>query len=159
MHQLEVFSYILRTSTNFELRNRHLQSLVECSGHTLRKLVLLECNRLTSTIIAECLASLPRLEYFALSLVTVEELYTNFLLSLPKTVQVLKLRVINAWYAVSLYEEEKMLCDTIEEFLGHRHLCIVAMKFRSSLLDGPRERRCRGIALRRGISFYTDFSE
>lgn len=155
MHQLQEFSYILVNKTGFELRNRHLESLIQCSGHTLRKLVLLECNRLTTTVIADCLTQLPNLEYFALALVTVEELESNFLLSLPTNVTVLKLKVINAWYAVILHPGEKIICQTVEDFLQERPLQTVAMDFRSSLLGGPIIQRCKEIASDRGISFST----
>ena len=153
MTQLEEFSYALQVKTAFELRDLHLQSLAQTSGHTLRRLVLLECNRLTSTVIAQCLDNLPNLEYFALFLVTVEELNSNFLLSLSNSVQVLKLQVLNAWYATALLKEERILCDTVEEFLRYRPLHTVAVQFRSSLFDSVRVERCKSIAAARGIWF------
>ncbi|TCD61315.1 hypothetical protein EIP91_008643 [Steccherinum ochraceum] len=153
MHQLEEFSFALLQKTGFELRNRHLESLVQCSGHTMRKLVLLECTRLTSATIADCLANLPNLEYFALSLVTVEELEANFLLSLPPRVEVLKLKVTNAWYAIVLYEKEQLLYDTMETFIQERPFRVVAMNIRSSIMGPLRVERCQRIASSRGITF------
>jgi len=112
--RIESFSYGLGHKLGFELRNSHLESVVSLSGARLRKLVLLGCTRLTTDAIAACLDRLTALEYFALSLTTVGELRTNFILSLAPTVSVVKLHIMNAWYAVPLLAEERGLCDALE---------------------------------------------
>ncbi|KZT72750.1 hypothetical protein DAEQUDRAFT_722365 [Daedalea quercina L-15889] len=141
---LESFLYAQGHRLGFELRNRHLESVVALSGSRLRTLVLLGCSRLSSAIIAACLEQLPLLEVFALSLVTVDELRTNFLHSLPLTVSVLKLHIINAWYAVPLLVEERGLCETLENnvMVREKPPTRMALNFRERLLveDGRRER-------------------
>ncbi|KAH9937096.1 uncharacterized protein B0H18DRAFT_867218 [Fomitopsis serialis] len=141
---LESFLYAQGHRLGFELRNRHLESVVALSGSRLRTLVLLGCSRLSSACIASCLEQLPLLEIFALSLVTVDELRTNFLLSLPLTVSVLKVHVVNAWYAVPLRVEERGLLDALENSIMVREKPPkrTTLNFREQLLleDGRKER-------------------
>jgi len=141
---LESFSYGLGHRLGFELRDRHLESLISLSGGQLRKLILLGCSRLSSKAIADCLDGLPLLEYFALSLITVHELRTNFVLSLSSSVSVVKLQVINAWYAIPLLDEERSLCDALENTVlarttPPRQICV---NFRDQLMveEGRRQR-------------------
>ncbi|KAJ8494639.1 hypothetical protein ONZ51_g2227 [Trametes cubensis] len=154
--RLESFSYALGHRLGFEIRNHHLESLATAYGSSLRKLVLLGCSRLSTTTITHCLQNLPALEYFALKLVTVDELRSNFVLSLslPPRLAVFKLQVLNAWYAIPLREEERGLCDAIESVVLLRdaplhHVCVC---FRTQLMveDGRQERWAR-IARDRGI--------
>ncbi|KAI9060178.1 hypothetical protein FKP32DRAFT_1679139 [Trametes sanguinea] len=111
-------------------------------------------DELSSGVITRCLKSLPRLEHFALHLVTVDELRSNFVLALPPSLSVFKLQVVNAWYAIPLRDEERGLCDAIEKVVLLRdrpfeHVCVC---FREQLLteDGRRERWLR-IAEERGL--------
>lgn len=142
--RIESFQYALGHRLGFEIRNRHVESLATHHGSTLRKLVLLGCSRLSSSVLTQCLESLSVLEYFALHLVTVDELRSNFLRALPPSLAVLKLQVINAWYAVALLAEERELCHTIESGVLHRDkpLDMVAVCFRDRLLaeDGRHDR-------------------
>lgn len=141
---LETFLYAQGHRLGFELRDRHLNSVIALSGSRLRTLVLLGCSRLSSATIAACLKQLPLLEVFALSLVTVDELRTNFLVSLPMTVTVLKLHVANAWYAVPLLSEERGLCDELENgvMVRERPPKRIVLNLRERLLteDGRRTR-------------------
>ncbi|KAI0361206.1 hypothetical protein OH77DRAFT_1443378 [Trametes cingulata] len=153
--RLQSFAYALGHRLGFELRNHHLDSLAAVYGNSLRELVLLGCSRLSSTNISRCLESLPVLEYFALHLVTVDELRSNFVLSLPPKLTVFKLQVINAWYAIALKEEERGLCDAIETAVllrepRYRHVCVC---FRTQLMteDGRRD-RWENIARDRGVN-------
>ncbi|KAI0673513.1 hypothetical protein C8Q78DRAFT_629755 [Trametes maxima] len=145
--RLESFEYALGHRLGFELRNQHLQSLVAVHGSRLRKLVLLGCSRLSSTTVTECLKSLPALEHFALHMVTVDELRSNFVLSLPPRLSVFKLQVINAWYAIALKEEERGFCDAIESAVLLRETPFnrVCICFRTQLMSegGRRERWAR----------------
>ncbi|KAH9898025.1 hypothetical protein C8Q73DRAFT_640856 [Cubamyces lactineus] len=152
--RLESFSYALGHRLGFEIRNHHLESLATAYGSSLRKLVLLGCSRLSTTTITYCLQNLPALEYFALNLVTVDELRSNFVLSLPPRLAVFKLQVINAWYAIPLKEEERGLCDAIESMVLLRDAPLhrVGVCFRSPLMvEGGRQDRWARIARDRGI--------
>ena len=113
--QLESFTYAQGHRLGFEIRNFHLESLIDGPGRSLRKLVLLGSTRLTTSVIASCLRNLPTLEYFALSLVTVNELRDDFILALGPSLRTLKLQVIHAWYAIPLFGEERILCNSLEE--------------------------------------------
>jgi len=104
----------------FEIRDRHLETLVAGPGSRLRKLVLLGCSRLTSSVITTCLQSLPILEYFAISIVTVTELRSNFVLALPRTVSIIKIQITHAWYSVPLIGEELEICDALEVAVMNR---------------------------------------
>ncbi|KAH9950483.1 hypothetical protein B0H21DRAFT_819283 [Amylocystis lapponica] len=146
------FIYALGHRLGFELRNRHLESLAAARGAQLRTLVLLGCTRLTSTALATCLHNLPALEHFALGLLTVDELRTNFVLALPPGVAVVKLQVSNAWYAVPLWEEERGLCDALENTILRREVppTRVCVQFRDGLmLEGGRKERWEAIARKR----------
>ena len=152
--RLVSFSYALGHRLGFELRSRHLESLVRISGATLRKLVLLRCSRLSSTVIEASLRELQQLEYLALDLVTVDELRVNFVPSVPATVKVFKLQVTNAWYAIPRLEEERGLCDALEDLILHRVIppVHVAIAFRTTLMDeGDRSSRWKDIASSRSL--------
>ncbi|OCH95823.1 hypothetical protein OBBRIDRAFT_871524 [Obba rivulosa] len=134
--QLETFSYALSNNLAFPIRDRHLHSLVSTSGGSVNKLVLIGCDHLSSTVIARCLGSMPRLRYFALSLTTVNELQVNFILALPPAISVLKLQVVNAWYAKPWIAEERDLCDALETTVLLRAIppTEVCLSFRYQLL-------------------------
>ncbi|KAH7931032.1 hypothetical protein BV22DRAFT_1108905 [Leucogyrophana mollusca] len=142
--QLESFTHVQGHRLGFELRNSHLESLVTGPGSHLRKLVLLGSSRLTSSVIASCLRNLPTLEYLALSLVTVNELRDNFVLALGPSISVFKLQITHAWYATPLFEEERRICNALEERLLHPRspLSAVFVSFHSRLMseDGRQER-------------------
>lgn len=153
--QLDSFIHAQGHRLGFEITNVHLESLLAGPGSRLRKLVLLGSSRLSSTTIASCLRSLPTLEYFAFSLVTVNELRENFILALGPSLQVLKLQITHAWYALPLFEEERNICDTIEERILLRHLPhkVEHVSFHSQLMaEHGREDRWSHIAAAQHIS-------
>ncbi|KIK40607.1 hypothetical protein CY34DRAFT_807024 [Suillus luteus UH-Slu-Lm8-n1] len=153
--KLDSFIHAQGHKLGFEIRNVHLESLLAGPGSCLRKLVLLGSSRLSSATIASCLRSLPTLEYFALSLVTVNELRENFILALGPSLQVLKLQITHAWYAVPLFEEERTICDTIEKRILLQHLPhkVVHVSFHSQLMaEHGRQDRWRNIAAAQHIS-------
>lgn len=115
---LDTFVYALEDRIGFEIRDSHVRSLAYGPGSNLRKLVLLGCTRVTSTALADSLQQMVSLEYFAISIITVEEQRTNFALALPSSLSVFKLSITNAWYAVALVEEERALAVTIESRHG-----------------------------------------
>jgi len=129
----------------FEIRNHHLQSLVSgARPQHLRKLVLLGCSRLTSEVITGCLSQLNALEYLAMSLVTVDELRCNFVAALPPTVTTFKLTITNAWYAIPLIKEERLLCETIEKSVLVRTPSLIVLRFHfRTLLMGENARAKR----------------
>ncbi|KAH7911962.1 hypothetical protein BJ138DRAFT_1149504 [Hygrophoropsis aurantiaca] len=141
---LQSFSHVQGHRLGFEIRNNHLESLVKGPGAHLRKLVLLGSSRLTSSVIASCLHNLPTLEYLALSLVTVNELRDNFVLAIGPSISVLKLQITHAWYATPLFEEERLICNALEERLLNPRppLTAVFVSFHSRLMseDGRQER-------------------
>ena len=153
---LESFAYVLGTRLSFELRDSHLLSLAASHGTTLRRLVLLGCSRLTSTAIADALASMPCLEQFALHMITVDELRTNFMHSLPPSLNVLQLQISNAKWAVPLKHEERGLCEAIETLvlLRDRAMHRVSVCFRQQIMDeNDRRSRWIRIAHQRKIAF------
>lgn len=152
--RLESFRYSLGSNTAFEIRDSHLISLAAGPGRYLRKLVLLSCNRLSSTGIAHCLQALSHLQYFVLSLIIVDELHTNFIHSLPHTITVFKVRIRNAWYASPLVAEERAICDAIQTRVLNREppLDFLAADFRPQIMDEPgRVKAWTEIAKRKGI--------
>lgn len=151
---LESFIYVLGHRLGFEIRNHHLKSLATAHGRGLRKLVLLGCSRLSSSAITQALESLLALEYFALHLVTVDELRSNFVNALPPSLTIFKLQVINAWYAVPLKDEEQALCDSIEAVVLRRDVPFhqVSTCFRAQVMtESGREERWARIAEERRI--------
>lgn len=121
-----------------EITDRYFQSLVSGPDVGLRKLALLGCSKLTYTSLASCLRSLPLLEYFALSLVTVRELRDSFITALPASVFVFKLKISNAWYTDLFLQQETELCDELEASILHRQPPpqSVSLNLRDSVLNG-----------------------
>ncbi|KAL7285191.1 LOW QUALITY PROTEIN: hypothetical protein ACG7TL_000284 [Trametes sanguinea] len=145
--RLESFTYALGDRLGFELRNHHLESLAGTAlGAGLRSLTLLGCSRISSGVVTRCLESLPRLEHFALHLVTVDELRSNFVLALPPSLSVFKLQVINAWYAIPLRDEERELCEAIEKVVLLREVPLEHL-----LAEDGRQERWARIAEERGF--------
>lgn len=139
----------------FELRSRHLASLARLAGPTLRRLVLLRCSRLASAVLADALRALPLLEYLALDLITVDELSTDFIPHLSPTLQVLKLQITNALYALPRTNEERAICESLEVLILCRAdpLRHAALSFRADLLEeGERGARWKSIAKIRSFS-------
>lgn len=149
---LTTFVYTLEDRVGFELRDSHLLSLAYGPGHHLRKLILLGCSRLTSTVLAECLEQMGGLEYVALSITTVAEQRTNIVVALPSTLRVLKISVKNAWYAVPLLDEERAMCDVLESRLraGDLRLKALAVHFRVSLMGDSRRTQWMELARKIG---------
>ena len=103
---LESFIYVQTESLSFELRDYHLHTL-STAASSLRKLVLIDCRKLTTATIAHCIKQFKRLEYFALALVTALELEVNFIRdTLPSTVQVLRLAIRNERWTRAYIDEE-----------------------------------------------------
>ncbi|KAF8446018.1 hypothetical protein L210DRAFT_3528909 [Boletus edulis BED1] len=147
--QLESFIHSPGDRLGFEVRNMHLQSLIDGPGRCLRKLVLLGCTLLSSSEIASCLRSLPTLEYFALSIVIVNELRENFILALGPCLRTLKLQVTHAWYAVPLFDEERVICNSLEEWVlsPNSPLATIYVSFHNRLMiEDRREERWKRIA-------------
>ncbi|KDQ63660.1 hypothetical protein JAAARDRAFT_386503 [Jaapia argillacea MUCL 33604] len=155
--RLDSFIYGMGHRLGFEIRDRHLHSLItHLGGSHLRKLVLVGCSRLTTDAIAECLLHTSALEYFALSIATVNELRRNFILALPRTLRIVKLQVTHVWYAIPLLQEERGLCDALEMEVLKRvpRPIAVHVNFHNSLMnEGDRAERWRRIAGEAGFSF------
>jgi len=117
---LDTFVYSQGHRYGFEIRDRHLETLVMGPGSRLRKLVLLGSSRLTSSVITSCLQNLPTLEYFAISIIIVNELHSNFVMALPRTISILKIQITHAWYSVPLIPEEREICNGLETGIIHR---------------------------------------
>lgn len=134
--KLHTFVWALEEKIGFEIRDNHVQSLAYGPARNLRKLVLLGCSRLTSSVLADCLRQMVALEYFAINLTTVEEQRTNLVLALPPSLIVFKIGVINAWYALPLIAEEHAMCEAIETRLQNREsrLTHLALHFRPSVM-------------------------
>ncbi|KAG9314431.1 hypothetical protein JVU11DRAFT_5228 [Chiua virens] len=146
---LESFTHAQGHRLAFEMRNAHLESLVNGPGFCLRKLVLLGSTRLTTPVIASCLRNLPTLEYLALSLVTVNELRENFILALGPSLRTFKLQIIHAWYVAPLFDEQRIICNSLEELILTREslLDTVYVSFHSRIMsEDGREERWKHIA-------------
>ncbi|KAJ4001018.1 hypothetical protein F5050DRAFT_1561665 [Lentinula boryana] len=104
-----------KLGARFELRDHQLKSLVFGSASGLHKLVLLDCTRLSSSILTTCFRHLEQLQYLALSFVSVHELDSNFVAAFPTSLAVVKLGITNAWFSSPLLQEEHKLCESFEE--------------------------------------------
>ena len=95
------------------------------------------------------------LEYFALLLVTVNELRENFILALGHSLRTLKLQVVHAWYAVPLFEEERIICNSLEERIisPKSPLSTIYVSFHSRIMtEDGREERWKRIAHARHLT-------
>lgn len=102
---------------SFELRDHHLHT-ISTAVNSLRKLVLIDCRKLTTATVAHCLKQFQRLEYFALALVTAVELEVNFIRdALPPTVQVLKLAIRNERWTRAFVDEESDIYRAVGELM------------------------------------------
>ncbi|KAI0080098.1 hypothetical protein K474DRAFT_1658361 [Panus rudis PR-1116 ss-1] len=141
---LTSFAFVLDSKDGFQLRDLHLRSLAIGPGRHLQRLTLMGCIQLSSAAIADCLSMLTSLSYLALSLITIDELRTNFVDHIPPTLRILKLHIRNAWFTPVFWSEERCICDSIEGILSARNppLEQLALSLRSELLeeDGRRER-------------------
>ncbi|KAF8913509.1 hypothetical protein CPB85DRAFT_1504998 [Mucidula mucida] len=134
--RLHDFRYSQGHRMGFQITGRHLSFITQRSSATLRQLVLLECSKLSSRELASCLECLSALEYFALSFITVNELDSNFVLSIPCAVKTVKLSVTNARFTSPFIQQEEALCDVLENRYLSRSPppdCINAM-FREEVL-------------------------
>ncbi|KAH7883671.1 hypothetical protein F5I97DRAFT_1929921 [Phlebopus sp. FC_14] len=152
--RLDSFIHAQGHRLGFEIRNVHLESLIVGPGSHLRKLVLLGCTRLTTSVIASCLRDLPTLEYFALSLVTVNELRENFILALGPSLRTLKLQITHAWYAIPLLSKERVICNSLEErMVAPQSLQTLYVAFHARLMtEDMREERWKRIANARHLT-------
>ncbi|KAF8832419.1 hypothetical protein HHX47_DHR1001741 [Lentinula edodes] len=125
-----------KAGAHFELRDRHLNSLVFGSASGLHKLVLLGCSRLSSLTLTSCLRHLDQLRYLALSFVSVHELDSDFVGAFPSSLIVLKVSISNAWYTNPLLQEEHKLCDSVEDLIIKRRppLKFVFVNFRDEVM-------------------------
>ena len=113
---LESFIYGRTDWLSFELRDHHLHA-ISTAASSLRKLVLIDCRKLTTATIAHCLKQFQRLEYFALALVTTLELEVNFIGCLPPTIQVLRLTIRNEEWTKAFVGEEGDIYGAVVETL------------------------------------------
>jgi len=113
---LETFTYSQTDWLSFELRDHHLRA-ISTAASSLRKLVLIDCRKLTTATIAHCLKQFQRLEYFALALVTALELEVNFIACLPPTIQVLRLAIRNERWTEAFVDKEGDIYRTVVELM------------------------------------------
>ncbi|KAL1670602.1 hypothetical protein GGF50DRAFT_109035 [Schizophyllum commune] len=109
-----VYDYGRPRAPAFEMHDNFLREVLQPHGATLRQLVLLDCNKVTTTALRDCLADLPRLEYFALSFVTTREFDSAFVRVLPPSLKVFKIAVRTGKFQIPLETEESSLCDAVE---------------------------------------------
>ncbi|KAF9015272.1 hypothetical protein BDQ17DRAFT_1294958 [Cyathus striatus] len=113
---LRAFRYLRGDRLAFEVDDSFLRSLILAVDTHLHTLVLLECSKLSTNTLKECLQDLPRLEYFALSLATYE-FSVNFLVALPGLTNVLKLKITNGRYTKPYIREENIVCSYIHDVI------------------------------------------
>lgn len=128
---LHTFQYGQGDRLGFEMRTTFLVSILSGSHASLRKLVLLHCNKVSTNGLVACLHSLQSLEYFALSYITVNELQANFIEALPSSTHTIKLKITHARWTFPFYEEEQILCDSLKQWMVGQpvtrkelHLCL-----------------------------------
>lgn len=114
---LESFIHSQTDRLSFELRDHHLHA-ISTAASSLRKLVLIDCRKLTSATVAHCLKQFQRLEYLALALVTAVELEVNFIRNvLPPTIQVLRLAIRNEKWTRAFIDEEGDIYRAVGELI------------------------------------------
>ena len=136
---LESFICSQTNLLSFELRDRHLHT-ISVATHSLRKLVLIDCRKLTTATIAHCLKQFQQLEYFALAFVTTVELEVNFIRdTLPLTIQVLRLAIRNERWTRAFVAEEEGIYRTVGNLMEERGgmLSEVSLAMRQELLKDP----------------------
>ena len=114
---LHTFQYGQGDRLGFEMRTTFLVSILSGSHTSLRKLVLLHCNKVSTNGLVACLHSLRSLEYFALSYVTVNELQANFIEALPSSTHTIKLKITHARWIFPFYEDEQILRDSLKQWM------------------------------------------
>lgn len=155
--KLESFIYAQGHRLGFEIRDHHLESLVNGPGARLTKLVLLGCSKLTSGAILSCLKSLVNLRYCALSLITVKDFDENFALAIPGSMVVFKLQVTHAWYAIPMISQEREICDVLERDVMQRKPPLEAMhiSMHSEVMnEDGRTERWKSIASKAGFTLH-----
>jgi hypothetical protein len=116
---LQTFQYGQGDRLGFEMRTAFLRSMLSGSHTSLRKMVLLQCSKLSSNGLATCLQSLKSLEYFALSFITVNELRANFIEALPLSMHTIKLKITRARWSSPFYDEERKLCTSLQLWMAN----------------------------------------
>ena len=136
---LESFIYSQTDRLGFEIWDRHLHT-ISTAVNSLRKLVLIDCRKLTTATIAHCLKQLQRLEYFALALVTAVELEVNFIRdALPPTIQVLRLAIRNGRWTRAFIGKEGDIYRTVGHLMQEVGgvLAEVSLDMRSEFSEDP----------------------
>ena len=135
---LESFAYSQTDRLDFELRDHHLHTISTAVG-SLRKLVLIDCRKLTTATIAHCLKQFQRLEYFALAFVTALELEVNFIREVPPTIQVLRLAIRNERWTNAFVDKEGDIYRTVGELMQRAGgvLTNVSLHMRPELFRDP----------------------
>ena len=113
--------------------------VISAATTTLRKLVLIDCRKLTTATIAHCLKQFQRLEYFALALVTALELEVNFITDVPPTIQVLRLAIRNEGWTKAFVDKEGDIYRTVGELMREAGgvLTEVSLDMRPELFGDP----------------------
>ncbi|KAI5898129.1 uncharacterized protein SCHCODRAFT_02490504 [Schizophyllum commune H4-8] len=109
-----VYDYGQSRAPAFEMHDDFLKEVIQPHGVTLRQIVLLNCNKVTTAALRDCLADLPRLKYFALSFVTTRELDSAFIRVLPPSLEVFKIAIRTGKFQIPLEAEESSLCDAVK---------------------------------------------
>ncbi|TRM66185.1 hypothetical protein BD626DRAFT_546513 [Schizophyllum amplum] len=104
----------------FQMHDAFLKEVVQPHGYTLRQLVLLSCDRVTTAALRGCLAELNRLEYFALSFITTKEFDSTFISVLSPSVNIFKVSMTTGKFQIPLEVEEDTLCDSVQHVLLQR---------------------------------------
>lgn len=135
---LESFAYDYGYARDpaFQMHDAFLKEVVQPHGYTLRQLVLLSCDRVTTAALRGCLAELNRLEYFALSFITTKEFDSTFISVLSPSVNIFKVSMTTGKFQIPLEVEEDTLCDSVQHVLLQREpppTCI-AVDLRESVM-------------------------
>ncbi|KAF9650525.1 hypothetical protein BDM02DRAFT_3112059 [Thelephora ganbajun] len=139
IHTLESFIYSQTDRLSFELRDHHLHT-ISTAANSLRKLVLINCRKLTTATIAHCLKQFQRLEHFALALVTTLELEVNFIRdTLPPTIRILRLAIQNERWMRVFVDKEGDIYRTVGNLMQETGgvLTEVSLHMRPEFLRDP----------------------
>lgn len=111
---LQSFEYDQGDKLGFEIQTEFLSSILSGSHSSLRRLVLLRCNKLLTAGLVSCLQSMTALEYFSLSFFTVNELDADIVAALPLSTHTLKLKITHTLYTRPFIQEELAMCETLK---------------------------------------------
>lgn len=149
---LQSFQYHQGSALGFEIQTQFLSSVILGSHSSLKKLVLLQCSRLSTTGLVSCLSSLTSLEYFSISLITHNELDGDFIAALAPSTHTIKLKILEARFTRPFITEEKILCESLKCWLpGQAKPKLLRLHLPHVIYQSSRKKEWMRVALENGV--------